>query len=52
MFLTGLAMIFASVVLAVWTFSLGDIVTALGLGLLVVAGILIAGIGFSPEVAP
>ncbi|MFA9415141.1 hypothetical protein [Natrinema sp. HArc-T2] len=49
LFVTGVAMVLASLVAAVWLFRLGDIVTALGLGLLVAAGLLLAGIGLSPE---
>ncbi|OLZ41486.1 hypothetical protein A6E15_11035 [Natrinema saccharevitans] len=49
MFVTGVALVLASLATAVWMFRVGDIVTALGLGLLVVAGLLLAGIGLSPE---
>jgi hypothetical protein len=51
MFLAGVVLVLASVTVAAWMFSIGDVVTALGLGLLAIAGILIAGIGFSPEAA-
>ncbi|MFC4543824.1 hypothetical protein ACFO5R_18010 [Halosolutus amylolyticus] len=51
LFVTGVTMVLASVATAVWMFRLGDIVTALGLGLLVVAGLLLAGIGLPPEAA-
>ena len=47
--MTGVAMVLASLAAAVWLFRLGDIVTALGLGLLVAAGLLLTGIGLSPE---
>ncbi|WP_254522468.1 hypothetical protein [Natrinema caseinilyticum] len=49
LFATGVAMVLASLIAAVWLFRLGDIVSALGLGLLVAAGLLLAGIGLSPE---
>jgi len=49
LFVTGVAMVLASLIAAVWLFRLGDIVTALGLGLLIAAGLLLAGIGLSPE---
>ena len=49
LFMTGIAMVLASLAAAVWLLRLGDIVTALGLGLLVAAGLLLAGIGLSPE---
>lgn len=45
----GVLTVLVSIALAAWMFRLGDVVTALGLGLLVVAGLLMAGIGFSPE---
>jgi hypothetical protein len=37
---------------AVWVFSLGDVVTALGLTLLVGAGLLLVGIDLSPDATP
>jgi len=49
LFVSGVAMVLASLITAVWMFRLGDIVTALGLGLIVAAGLLLAGIGLSPE---
>jgi hypothetical protein len=52
MFLAGVVMVLGSVTIAAWMFSIGDIVTALGLGLLAIAGVLVAGIGLSPEAAP
>lgn len=45
--LGGVALVLASSLAAVWMFTLGDIVTALGLGLLVVAGALLSSIGVS-----
>lgn len=47
----GLLIVVASIGMAAWMFRLGDIVTALGLGLLIIAGLLLTGIGFSPETA-
>lgn len=41
-----------SAIAAVWVFSLGDVVTALGLTVLVVAGLLLAGIDLSPNATP
>ena len=52
MFIAGVVMVLGSVAVAAWTVSIGDVVTALSLGLLAIAGALIAGIGFSPEAAP
>ena len=51
LFVAGVAIVLASLATAAWMVSLGDVVTALGLGLLVVAGALLAGIGRSPETA-
>ena len=49
LFVAGVVMVLLSVAAAAWMFSLGDVVTGLGLGLLVAAGVLLAGIGLSPE---
>jgi uncharacterized membrane protein len=46
---TGVGVILASVVVAVWTFGHGDYVTPLGSLLLAVAGLLMVGIGTSPD---
>ena len=45
-FLVGVVTVLASIAVAVWSFSVGDIVTAVGLGLVVLAGALVAAIGF------
>jgi hypothetical membrane protein len=47
MLVTGVLMIVASIAAAAWTLSIGDVVTTLGFGLLVIAGLLLAGIGLS-----
>ncbi|MFD1587683.1 hypothetical protein ACFR9U_11875 [Halorientalis brevis] len=49
LFVAGTVMVLVSLGAAAWMLRLGDIVTALGLGLLVAAGLLLAGIGLSPE---
>lgn len=49
LFLAGVLLVLVSVGVAAWMLSLGDVVTTLGLGLLVVAGVLLAGIGLSTE---
>jgi len=41
-----------SALAAVWMLSIGDIVTALGLTVLIVAGLLLAGIDLSPNATP
>lgn len=46
-FLVGVVTVLASIAAAVWSFSVGDTVTAVGLGLVVLAGALVATIGFS-----
>jgi len=51
LFVAGVLIVVTSIGIATWMFRLGDIVTAFGLGLLVIAGLLLAGIGFSPETA-
>jgi len=45
----GVALTLVSLLAAAWMLSLDDVVTAVGLGLLVAAGLLLAGIGLSPE---
>ncbi|WP_435348838.1 hypothetical protein [Haloarchaeobius sp. HRN-SO-5] len=45
----GVTFVVVSIAAAAWLFSLGDVVTALGMGLLVLAGLLLTGIGLSPE---
>ena len=45
----GVALALASLLVAAWTLRLGDVVTALGLTLLVAAGSLLAGIGLSSD---
>ncbi|MFW5948817.1 MAG: hypothetical protein ACOCSD_04390 [Halolamina sp.] len=49
---TGVITAIVSTLAAIWVFSLGDVVTALGLTLLVVAGLLLAGIDLSPNATP
>jgi len=49
LFVAGALLVLVSLTAAVWMLSLGDVVTALGLGLLVAAGVLLTGIGLSPE---
>ncbi|WP_049980535.1 hypothetical protein [Halolamina rubra] len=49
---TGAITAIVSTLAAIWVFSLGDVVTALGLTLLVVAGLLLAGIDLSPNATP
>jgi len=49
LFVAGAVMVLVSLSAAAWMLSLGDVVTAVGLGLLVAAGLLLAGIGLSPE---
>jgi len=49
LFVTGTVIVLVSIGAAAWMFSLGDVVTALGMGLLVAAGLLLTGIGLSPE---
>jgi len=49
LFVAGVAIILASVIGAAWMLRLGDIVTALGLGLLIAAGVLMSGIGLSKK---
>jgi hypothetical protein len=51
LFVAGALLVLVSLTAAVWMLSLGDVVTALGLGLLVAAGVLLTGIGLSPEAA-
>jgi hypothetical protein len=51
LFLAGALTVLGSVAAAVWMLSLGDVVTALGLTLLVAAGLLLAGIDRSPGAA-
>ena len=48
----GVATALVSTLAAAWMFSLGDIVTALGLISLVAAGLLLAGIDLSPNATP
>jgi len=48
---TGVALVILSVAVAMWMLAVGDVVTALGLGLVLVAGVLLAGIGLSPDAA-
>jgi len=47
--LAGVALVLVSSLVAVWMLTLGDIVTALGLGLLIAAGLLLSSIGVSGE---
>jgi hypothetical protein len=47
--LVGVVLVVVSVAIAGLAFSEGDIVTALGMGLMVAAGVLFAGIGLSPS---
>jgi hypothetical membrane protein len=49
LFVAGVASVLVSIFAAAWMFRLGDVVTALGLGLIVAAGLLLAGIGMSPS---
>jgi len=49
LFVAGAVVALASLAVAAWMLRLGDIVTAVGLGLLVVSGLLLAGIGLSSE---
>lgn len=49
LFVVGALIALVSLAVAAWLFRLGDIVTAAGLGLLVVSGLLLAGIGLSNE---
>jgi hypothetical protein len=51
LFVTGVALVILSAAAAVWMLAIGDVVTALGLGLVLVAGVLLAGIGLSPDAA-
>ncbi|KPN29007.1 hypothetical protein SY89_03241 [Halolamina pelagica] len=48
----GMMTALLSALAAVWMLSIGDIVTALGLTVLIVAGILLAGIDLSPNATP
>lgn len=48
----GVTTALLSTLAAAWMFSLGDIVTGLGLISLVVAGLLLAGIDLSPNATP
>lgn len=48
---TGMLLILVSLTAAIWMLTLGDVVTAIGLSLLVAAGLLLTGIGLSPEAA-
>lgn len=52
LFVTGVITAIVSTLAAIWVFSLGDVVTALGLTVLVVAGLLLAGIDLSPNATP
>lgn len=49
---TGVLIVIASLVVAAWLLSLGDIVTASAMVLLVAAGVLLAAIGLSPRAPP
>lgn len=49
--LAGAVIVLVSLTAAAWMLVLGDLVTAVGLGLLVAAGVLLAGIGLSPDPA-
>ncbi|MFB6093295.1 MAG: hypothetical protein ABEK02_09830 [Haloquadratum sp.] len=49
---TGIVTVVASVVAAAWMLRTGDVVTAIGLLLLVAAGVLLSGIGLSTESTP
>lgn len=48
----GILVVIASLLVAAWLFNLGDIVTGAAMVLLVVAGLLLAGIGLSPKSPP
>ncbi len=47
----GTLLVLLSLAAAAWMLSVGDVVTAAGLGLLVAAGLLLTGIGLSPHAA-
>ncbi|GAB7095267.1 hypothetical protein JCM30237_24200 [Halolamina litorea] len=50
--IAGMLWALASAATAAWVFSMGDVVTALGLTVLVGAGLLLAGIDLSPNATP